>query len=227
MDLLVLAKEPVAGRVKTRLVPPCTPEEAAEVAAASLADTLAAAVASGADRVVLGLEGRPGAWCPPGIAVVDQGTGALADRLETLWAQARGPALQVGMDTPQITADLLRTAMDRLATPDADGEVDALIGLAEDGGWWALGLRDALPGCFGGIATSRADTGARQRARLGDLGRRVGLLPTLRDVDRWADALAVAALAPTTRFARAVDGVQARRTTSACPAVLPHRRQDA
>ena len=64
VDLLVLAKEPVAGRVKTRLCPPCSPTEAAAVAEAALADTLAAAVATGADRVVVSLDGdlvtRPG-----------------------------------------------------------------------------------------------------------------------------------------------------------------------
>ena len=74
----MLAKEPAPGRVKTRLCPPCSPVEAALVAAAALADTLDAAVASGADRVVLALDGRPGPWCPPGVVVIGQGTAAIA-----------------------------------------------------------------------------------------------------------------------------------------------------
>src|SRR5215510_8302076 len=102
VDLIVLAKEPVAGRVKTRLCPPCTPTTAAALAAAALADTLAAGCASGADRVVLALDGEPGDWCPPGVTVVDQGTGSLASRLTAAWQHARGPALLIGMDTPQL-----------------------------------------------------------------------------------------------------------------------------
>ena len=77
MDLLVLAKEPIPGRVKTRLCPPCTPAEAARLAAACLADTLEAACAAGADRVLVALDGRPGDWLPPGVRVVGQGSGGV------------------------------------------------------------------------------------------------------------------------------------------------------
>jgi uncharacterized protein len=93
VDLIVLAKEPVPGRVKTRLCPPCSPAEAASLAAAALADTLAAATASGADRVVLALDGRVGPWCPPGVHVVTQGTGGLDRRLATAWSAVPGPAV--------------------------------------------------------------------------------------------------------------------------------------
>src|ERR1700753_3823247 len=64
VHVLVMAKEPIPGRGKPRLSPPCTPQEAAALAAAALADVLAAATTCGADRVVLALDGRPGAWCP-------------------------------------------------------------------------------------------------------------------------------------------------------------------
>ena len=207
MDLLVLAKEPVPGRVKTRLSPPCTPEEAAAIAAAALADTLAAAVASGADRVVMALEGEAREWCPPGVVVVPQGHGCLADRLRTLWRATTGPALQIGMDTPQIGAGGLDAAMAWLD----DGTHDAAMGLAVDGGWWAIGLRRPTPGVFDGIETSRADTGARQRTRLTALGLRVAELVPARDVDTWDDALAVAALAPQSAFADAVGTVAGAR----------------
>jgi glycosyltransferase A (GT-A) superfamily protein (DUF2064 family) len=214
VDLLVLAKEPVAGRVKTRLTPPCTPAEAAQIAEAALADTLAAAVASGADRVVLGLDGRPGPWRPPGVEVVDQGTGPLGDRLERLWSHTRGPALQIGMDTPQVTPALLDAAMATLVPRPAGAAdrpaADAVLGPAEDGGWWAVGLRRPLPGCFAGVPASRPDTGARQHERLRAAGLWVWLLPTLRDVDAWPDALAVAGAAPTGRAAVAIRRVAAR-----------------
>ena len=207
----MLAKEPRPGRVKTRLCPPCSPDEAAALAAASLADTLEAAVDSGADRVVVALDGRPGPWLPPGVVVVDQGTGGLDRRLATAWSQARGPALQVGMDTPQVTGAALAAAGGLLDAP-ATGVV---FGPALDGGWWAVGMRRPDPAVFLGIATSRPDTGARQRARLAARHGAVHDLPTLRDVDRFADAVAVAALVPGSRFAAALAGVAA---THAAPA---------
>lgn len=200
MDLLVLAKEPVPGRVKTRLTPPCTPHEAAALAEAALADTLDAAVRTGVDRVVLGLDGSLGEWCPPGVVVVEQGDGGLSDRLERLWSHARGPALQIGMDTPQVTPAMLH---DALVVLGAAG-LDAVLGAALDGGWWAIGFAHRVVGAFHGVDPSRFDTGARQLDRLVALGLRVGRLPSLRDVDHWDDAMAVAADAPTTRFATAV-----------------------
>jgi len=209
VDLLVLAKEPVAGRVKTRLCPPCTPATAAALAESALADTLAAAVASGADRVVLALDGAAGDWCPPGVTVVGQGTGSLGRRLTTTWRHAPGPALLIGMDTPQLTAGDLDAAMSCLASPG----VDAVLGPATDGGWWALGLRRRHPAAFLGVATSRSDTGARQALRLRSLGLAIHLLGEQTDVDTWADAVAVAAAAPATRFAAAVRAA-ARRSVA-------------
>jgi rSAM/selenodomain-associated transferase 1 len=203
VDLLVLAKEPRPGRVKTRLTPPCSPEEAAAIAEAALADTLDAAMASGADRVLVALDGRPGAWCPPGAVVVPQGDGDLARRLTTAWVATDGPALQIGMDTPQVRASELAEAMDALLQP----QIDAVLGPAADGGWWALGLRRQHPGAFTGIATSRSDTGAHQRRRLADLGLRTATLREQRDVDHWSDAVAVAAACEGGAFAAAVAAV--------------------
>jgi glycosyltransferase A (GT-A) superfamily protein (DUF2064 family) len=204
MDLLVLAKEPRPGRVKTRLTPPCTPPEAAALAEAALADTLAVALASGATRVVLGLEGAVGGWCPPGVVVVPQGAGDLARRLGALWAHAGGPALQIGMDTPQVTPALLDEALALL-----EGPADAALGLAVDGGWWAVGMGRPRPGAFAGVAASRPDTGVRQLQRLLGLGLRVASLPVLRDVDHWSDVVAVTAEAPGTRFAATARSVTA------------------
>lgn len=206
MDLLVLAKEPVAGRVKTRLSPPCSPATAAEIAAAALADTLVAAMATGADRVVLALDGEVGPWCPPGVVVLSQGDGTFSDRLARAWRGVRGPALQIGMDTPQLGSAELVGAMGRLA----DQDCDAVLGPAEDGGWWAVGFRQPCPDAFTGVPMSRADTGAHQLARLEALGLRTALLPTARDVDTWEDALAIAELAPHGAFAAAVRAAVAR-----------------
>lgn len=203
MDLIVLAKEPVPGRVKTRLTPPCTPDEAATIAAAALADTLSAAMATGADRVIVALHGEVGPWCPPGALVVPQGSGTLADRLTTAWRTTTGPALQIGMDTPHLGVDALDGAMAQLV----EGPCDAVLGPAQDGGWWAIGFREPHPEAFAGIPTSTADTGNLQRQRLDALGLRTTLLQTERDVDTWEDALAVAALAPDGEFSTAVRAV--------------------
>lgn len=84
--LLVIAKEPRPGRVKTRLTPPFTPEEAAGLAEASLADTLHAVAATPATRRVLVLDGAPGPWLPPGFDVVAQCAGGLDERLAEAFA---------------------------------------------------------------------------------------------------------------------------------------------
>jgi len=190
--LLVIAKEPVPGRVKTRLVPPCTYEQAAALAEAALADTLHTAAMLPARRRVLVLDGRPGPWLPPGFEVVPQCGGPLDERLAGAFAAARGPALLIGMDTPQVTPDLL--------TVDWE-PADAYFGPADDGGFWALGLRVPDPALLRGVPMSTPSTGAVQRARLLAAGLRVADLPQLRDVDTAADAVAVARQAPGSRFA--------------------------
>ena len=190
--MLVIAKEPVAGRVKTRLVPPCTPQQAAALAEAALADTLHAVLAAPARRRVLVLDGEPGPWLPPGFDVMPQCDGGLDERLAGAFAAVTGPALLIGMDTPQLTPGLL--------TVDWEG-ADAWFGPAADGGFWGLGLRVPDAALVRGVPMSTADTGAVQRARLHAAGLRVADLPPLRDVDTAADAVAVARQAPLTRFA--------------------------
>lgn len=185
MNLLVMAKAPVAGRVKTRLCPPCTPAQAAAIAEAALADTLDAVAACGAGRRIVALDGDPGPWLPAGFEVIPQVAGGFDRRLAAAWAMAGGPGVQIGMDTPQVTAGLLDGALGAL---DA---TDAALGLAVDGGWWAIGLRRPDPGVFLGIPMSTAFTGAAQRARLGRLGLSVTALPALVDLDTAGDLTAV------------------------------------
>ncbi|MCX2180659.1 DUF2064 domain-containing protein [Streptomyces sp. SKN60] len=192
--LLVIAKQPMPGRVKTRLTPPFTPEQAAALAEAALADTLTAAARVPADRHVLVLDGAPGPWLPPGFQVVPQAGGGLDARLAAAFAACAGPALLIGMDTPQVTPSLLAPAL----CWDAH---DAWFGPAADGGFWALGLARPDPSLLLGVPMSRPDTGAVQYARLRKAGLRVGRLPVLRDVDTASDARRVAAAAPGTRFA--------------------------
>ncbi|WP_255955847.1 TIGR04282 family arsenosugar biosynthesis glycosyltransferase [Streptomyces odontomachi] len=190
--LLVIAKEPRPGRVKTRLTPPFTPDEAAELAAAALADTLRTVAATPAARRILVLDGAPGPWLPPGFDVVPQCAGGLDERLADAFAHAGGPALLIGMDTPQVTPELLTVDF---------ADCDAYFGAAEDGGFWALGLAEHDPALLRGVPMSTPVTGAVQRERLVAAGLRVRELPRLRDVDTVDDAHAVAALAPHGGFA--------------------------
>jgi rSAM/selenodomain-associated transferase 1 len=193
--VLVIAKAPVPGRVKTRLCPPCTHTEAAVLARAALQDTLEAAAAAGAGRRVLVLDGAPGPWLPAGWEVVAQRGEGLAERLAAAFEDAGEPAFLVGMDTPQLTPALVQAGLAALATHDA------AFGPAADGGYWGLGLRLADRAVFEGIPMSEPHTGAAQRDRLRALGLATAILPTLLDVDTIAAARAVAAAAPASRFA--------------------------
>jgi len=194
--LLVIAKEPVPGRVKTRLCPPCTPVQAARLARAALQDTLAAgAAADGAGRRVLVLDGRPGAWLPAGWEVIPQRGDGLAERLAAAFADVGPAAFLVGMDTPQVTAAQLSAGLAALE------RAQAVFGPAADGGYWSIGLREPDPAVFARVPMSRPHTGATQRARLSALGLRTVDLPPLLDVDDIASARAAAAAAPAGRFA--------------------------
>ena len=195
--VLVIAKEPLPGRVKTRLTPPFSPAEAARLAEAALADTLHTVLALPAARRVVVLAGAPGPWLPPGIEVVRQGAGGLDERLAAAFGACTGPTLLIGMDTPQVTAAGLAPALG----PGGWDGCDAWFGPAEDGGFWALGLAEPDPGLLRGVPMSVPETGAVQRRRLVDAGLTVRDLPPLRDVDTAADAAEVAALCPGGRFA--------------------------
>jgi rSAM/selenodomain-associated transferase 1 len=194
--LLVMAKTPVAGRVKTRLCPPCTPHQAADLAMAALLDTLDAALASGADEVVLALAGEPGCWVPPGVRVVPQRGHGFDERLAHAWCDVGGPAFQIGMDTPQLDAQVLDDAMARLDDPG----VEAALGPADDGGWWGIGLRRADPRVFLGVPMSHDHTCEAQFARLRRLGLETCRLGSLTDVDTIDDARRVASDHPSGRF---------------------------
>lgn len=195
--ILVIAKSPVPGFVKTRLCPPCTSLEAADIAAAALADTLSVVAQTNPSARVLVLDGPPGPWIPDGFVIVPQLGRGLDERLANAFAAVTGPALLIGMDTPHVSSDELATATDTLLAP----EVDAVLGPAVDGGWWAIGLRRGDPRVFVGVPMSTDHTGRDQLARLDELGHRTVTLHTKRDVDTFEDAEEVARMIPESRFA--------------------------
>jgi hypothetical protein len=198
--VVVIAKEPRPGRVKTRLCPPCTPHQAADLAEAALIDTLEAVDAAVCAERVLALDGSPGPWLTPGWRVVPQRGRGLGARLDAAVREIDGPVLVVGMDTPQLSPDHVADACHRLGRSGTD----AVLGPAPDGGYWAIGFRGRRAGAFDTVEMSTAHTAAQQRRRLAELGLRVADLAPLRDVDTFADARVVAQLAPDSRFARAL-----------------------
>jgi uncharacterized protein len=189
VDVVVLAKVPRPGRSKTRLQPPCTPTEAAELASAALLDTVLAVETASIDgRRVLALDEPTSATARPGWRTIPQRGEGLDERLASAFQDVGGPALLVGMDTPQITSTLLEDAVRRLRLP----HVDAVLGEAIDGGYWAIGLRRPNPSVFLGVPMSAPTTAIVTRARLRTAGLRVVDLPKVRDVDTIDDAWAVA-----------------------------------
>jgi uncharacterized protein len=188
--VLVLAKEPLPGKVKTRLVPPLTFEGAAEVAAAALTDTLRV-VAPAAARHVIVLDGTAGPWMPHGWRIARQRVGGLDQRLAGAFVDAgRGVTVLVGMDTPQLRPE-------QLAAFDPS-RYDACLGLAVDGGYWAIGLADpaVARAVIPGVPMSTVDTGVEQLRRLRAHGLRVQVLDSLEDIDTFAAAQRVAAEMP-------------------------------
>ena len=157
---------------------------------------------------MLVLDGTPGPWLPDGFDVIAQRGEAFGERLANAVRDVGEPLLVVGMDTPQLTRAQLAGALERLDEPG----VDAVLGPTPDGGYWAIGLSAPDPVVFDGVPMSTPHTGAAQRARLSELGLRTELLAPLRDVDTFDDAVAVAALAPWTRFAAMLEW--ARRSVS-------------
>jgi rSAM/selenodomain-associated transferase 1 len=202
--LLVIAKAPLPGRAKTRLCPPCTPEQAAALAEASLLDTLHALGRTPTHRRVIVFDGDGDGdgsrwrWRPAGFELIPQRGDGLAERLAAAFEDVGGPALLVGMDTPQLTARHLAAGIAALRRPD----VDAVLGPAPDGGYWSIGLKRPNWAVFAGIEMSVETTCAQQRARIEQLGLRLDETTPLRDIDTIEDARAVARAAPRSRFAR-------------------------
>jgi glycosyltransferase A (GT-A) superfamily protein (DUF2064 family) len=175
--------------VKTRLHPDFTYEQAAEIAAACLDDTLAAVADLPASRRLLYFDGTVPPASAAGWEVVPQPSGALDERIAHLFDLCDEPTLLIGMDTPHLDPAELRPLFGEWAA-------DAWFGPAADGGYWALGLRHPDGSLVRGIRMSQATTGAEQRRRLQDAGLRIRDLPTLTDVDTAGDLAQAAARAP-------------------------------
>ena len=209
VTLLVVAKAPEPGRAKTRLAATVGDGVAADIAAAALLDTLDAVAAAPVAARVVALTGDLGAAAGAteirrrlaSFTVIEQRGDGFAERLVNAHADAgfEGyPVLQIGMDTPQVTADLLTGCARRLL------ESPAVLGPARDGGWWVLGVRaPAMAECLRDVSMSQPDTGGLTVKALQDNGIDVTFVPQLADFDVVADIAAIRdACGPASRFAR-------------------------
>jgi glycosyltransferase A (GT-A) superfamily protein (DUF2064 family) len=214
--VLVVAKAPVPGRAKTRLAASVGEQAAADIAAAALLDTLDAVAAAPVAERVVALTGELDAANRADeigarladFTVVPQRGADFAQRLANAHVDAAAaagalPVLQIGMDTPQVTAELIAECARELLA------ADAVLGLARDGGWWVLGVTDAaMADCLRTIPMSRSDTGSVTLAALTDTGANVSLVATLADFDTVSDVGAVRReCAPESRFATATRDV--------------------
>ena len=209
VTLLVVAKAPEPGRAKTRLAATVGDVVAADIAAAALLDTLDAVAAAPVAKRVVAMTGDLGAAAGAdeirqrlrSFTVIPQRGEDFADRLAHAHADAADglPVLQIGMDTPQVTAELLADCAHRLL------EAPAVLGLAHDGGWWVLGVAaPAMAECLRGVPMSQPDTGELTLKALHDRGIEVTTVELLADFDVVGDVAAVReACGPASRFAKA------------------------
>lgn len=189
--VIVFAKEPVSGRVKTRLAPALGADEAAALHRTLTDGTLTVATDAAPGAVEL--------CCTPddphpvltdlaqrhGVGLAAQGPGNLGERMARAFARTLPggrPVLIIGTDCPVLSPAYLRQASEALA----DG-ADAVLGPAEDGGYVLIGLRRFAAGLFDGIIWGGADVCDTQRQLLAEAGFRWEELPTLWDVDRPTD----------------------------------------
>jgi rSAM/selenodomain-associated transferase 1 len=182
--IVIFAKEPVAGLVKTRLIPALGAESAAWLAGEMLEQTVREALATG---LPVELCGDPDAaqWheARPGLALSAQGRGGLGERLARAAARVleEEPILLVGADCPELDRRRLAAAAAALE------EADAVLHPAHDGGYALLGLRRFDPSLFEGIAWSTDAVAVQTIARIQGLGWTLRLSEVLHDVDEPAD----------------------------------------
>jgi rSAM/selenodomain-associated transferase 1 len=185
--VVIFAKEPVPGRVKTRLIPALGEQGAAKLAAEMLKRTVEEALASCLDAELCG-EPDPRAWyAGPPVHLHPQGEGDLGQRLHGAAQRVlqEEPILLIGTDCPTLDRHRLSAAAHALE------QHDTVLHPAQDGGYVLLGLRRFDPSLFENIAWSTAEVAAQTLARIAALGWSVDVRETLADIDEPADLSAL------------------------------------
>ncbi len=198
--LVIFAKAPVPGQVKTRLCPPLTPDEAATLHGSFVLDTLERTKAAmGKFRLTID---RFLACAPSsahvffkimearhGVNLLDQEGKDLGARMERAFADLLGRGYRrvvlVGTDVPSLPLPQYRQAFELLA------DHDVVLGPAEDGGYHLIGMTKPRPALFRNMPWSTDQVLALTRRRVEDEGASVALLPTWRDVDTVDDLRAL------------------------------------
>ncbi|MEE4212311.1 MAG: TIGR04282 family arsenosugar biosynthesis glycosyltransferase [Parvularcula sp.] len=179
--VVVMARYPVPGQCKTRLIPALGAEGAADLHRRLVEHTLSVVRSSRLPFTLWGT-GAEGAaftgWLGP-LSFQSQAQGDLGARLRA--AAPPYPVLFLGTDAPDLQPDYLRQAF-RLLEEGKD-----VLGPAEDGGYWTLGLKAALPEVFMDMPWGTDQVAALTKARMAKAGRQPALLPTLADLDRPED----------------------------------------
>ena len=181
--IVIFAKAPVPGQVKTRLIPALGAGAAADLARRMLLHTCQEALAADVGPVELCLAGHPG-WkeAPPtGVTLSAQGEGDLGDRLWRAAERSGPPLLLIGADCPELDRRRLRAAAERLRS------CEALLHPAEDGGYVLLGLNRLDKSLFTGIAWSTGTVARATVERIEALAWSLHIGETLRDIDEPAD----------------------------------------
>lgn len=197
--IIVMAKAPRAGETKTRLAPPLTQSEAARLAAFLFADTVSLALGLGAAVFVAyaPADGRAlleeivraalGEETLSDVRWLEQHGDGLGERLdgvvERACAEGFGPLLLVGADSPTLPPTFLAAALKGLAC----GRADAALGATEDGGYYAVGMREPARGLFEAVEWSTPRAYAQTARNAARLGLRLLELPLWYDVDTPAD----------------------------------------
>ena len=189
--LVIFAKAPQAGQVKTRLIPALGAQGASALAQRMLTHVLQQALQANAGPVELCMSPPPGdpAWqnvaIPAAVLRTDQGEGDLGKRMaravRRVTAQERQSVLLMGSDCPALTAAVLREAARQLHTHDA------LLVPVADGGYVLIGLKSPCPTLFDRMPWSTASVAAETLARMAALGFKVWRGPLLHDIDEPAD----------------------------------------
>jgi uncharacterized protein len=190
--LIIFAKRPVPGRVKTRLSPTLSPEQAAELYRCMLEDILAkTATLAGVDKRVFYEPDEDAAAFFSGIAAgmtctPQKGNGLgerMANAFGELLAEGYGRVAIIGTDLPDLPLACVEDAFLQLES----GGVDAVFGPTEDGGYYLLAMGELHGELFRDVPWSTGEVLAKSLERANAAGVGVALLPVWHDVDTIDD----------------------------------------
>ena len=183
--IIIFAKAPIPGRVKTRLRPPLTPETAAGLYDCLVRDTLELMLRfAGRADVELHTDAETDAWGEYGLARRRQGEGALGAKMLGALARAlleedRPQAIIVGSDSPALRAEDIEWLL--------EAQEDVALGPTEDGGYYAIACRALKKDMFAGVSWSTAKTMRETVAAVRACGLSVAIGAPSFDVDTPAD----------------------------------------